>query len=68
MDHLFYVLSITLSCVACAQEREKCIPEVHAHEVRHGQITTAKTEVTLVRLGVVLDPVTCEVNDVSGLD
>jgi hypothetical protein len=62
MDDLVCVFSITLGCLARTQEREEAVIHARTYEVRDSEVAVAETKVALVRLGVVLDSVTCEVD------
>jgi hypothetical protein len=62
MDNLVCVFSIALGCLARAEEREEAVVHARTYEVRDGEIAVAETKVALVRLGVVLDSVACEVD------
>jgi hypothetical protein len=62
MDDLVCVFSITLGCLARTKEREEAVIHARTYEVRDGEVAVAETKVALVRLGVVLDSMTCEVD------
>jgi hypothetical protein len=62
------MLASALRGLARTQKCEEGVLEVNLHYFRHGKSAIAQAEVALVRLRVLLDAMTGEMDDVGGLE
>jgi hypothetical protein len=67
MHRLIWLRFIALGCLACAQERQKCMIELQLHKLRDREPTVTETEAALRCIGCVLDTMTCEMHNVCCL-
>jgi hypothetical protein len=65
MYHLIGMLGVSSSSLACAQECEERVLEIGFHQSGHSQVAVGQREVTSMRLGEILDSVTCQMNHIS---